>query len=118
MFEMLTASARPQVDLWGANPDELIQAAMDAMFGSQDKSAARPVLDNKAVPSFHATRTIHDKLNIVRRRLQDPQGHLRLTLQPFVKNLFVPFDKDTPSQLAKGQSDAHFAKRRVVGEVF
>ncbi|XP_034239981.1 uncharacterized protein LOC117644541 [Thrips palmi] len=118
------SSLDQEVDMWGANPDELLQAAMDAVFGRQDKASARPVVDNKAVPAFHATRTIHDKLSIVRRRLQDPQGHLRLTLKPFVNNLFVPFDKDTPSQIAKAagslmdklRSETRFHAQQMGGE--
>lgn len=90
------------MDVWAANPDDLMQAAMEAAFGRQDKDAKagdRPA--SKDVP--HSTRSIHDKLSIMARRLQDPQGHLRLTLRPFVNNLFLSFDKNTPSSIAKSE---------------
>lgn len=82
-----------------------MQSAVEAVFGPQDlkaKAEVRPALDARRVP--HSTRSIHEKLNIVRRRLQDPQGHLRLTLKPFVNNLFVNFDKNTPNRVAMGES--------------
>lgn len=88
--------------MWGANPDDLMQSAMQAMFGRQDKddkASDRPA--SKDVP--HSTRSIHDKLSIVKRSLENPQGHLRLTLRPFVNNLFVSFDKNTPSTIAKSE---------------
>ncbi|KAJ1525854.1 hypothetical protein ONE63_009049 [Megalurothrips usitatus] len=109
-----------EADLWAANPDELMQAAMNAVFGRQDKSAARPAA--KDVP--HSTRSIHDRLGIAARRLQDPQGHLRLTLRPFVNNLFLTFNKDTPSNIAKAavqymdklRTETHFHGQQMGGE--